>query len=282
MPEGPEMRRAADALDKVLRGEQIRHAWFKFPRLAEAARRFEGQRVDGVEARGKALIVCFEDGSAVYTHNQLYGKWLVGPTGQRPDTTRDLRFALETDRHAALLYSASDIELLRTDELGQHPYISRLGVELLARGTTVDAVLAQVEDPRFARRPLGALLLDQGFLAGVGNYLRSEILFVSGLHPDAKPATLGAAQRRRLAQAALSITRRAYRTGGITSSPSLAARLRREGVSRGQYRHFVFARQGTDCHRCGTPDSVHRIVHGGRQLYLCSVCQPASYAAEAP
>ena len=181
------MRRAADALDKVLRGERIRHAWFKFPRLAEAALRFEGQRVDGVEARGKALIVCFEDGSAVYTHNQLYGKWLVGPAGQRPVTTRDLRFALETDRHAALLYSASDIELLRTDELGQHPYISRLGVELLARGTTVDAVLAQVEDPRFARRPLGALLLDQGFLAGVGNYLRSEILFVSGLHPDAKP-----------------------------------------------------------------------------------------------
>ena len=148
------MRRAADALDKVLRGERIRHAWFKFPRLAEAARRFEGQRVDGVEARGKALIVCFEDGSAVYTHNQLYGKWLVGPTGQRPDTTRDLRFALETDRHAALLYSASDIELWRTDELGQHPYISRLGVELLARGTTVDAVLAQVEDPRFARSRL--------------------------------------------------------------------------------------------------------------------------------
>jgi hypothetical protein len=53
--------------------------------------------------------------------------------------------------------------------------------------------------------------------------------------------------------AALSITRRAYRAGGVTNSPVAARRLRSEGVPYGQYRHFV---------------------HAGRQLYLCARCQP--------
>lgn len=266
------MRRAAAELDAVLRGRQVCHAWFRFPRLRAAGRRLSGQRVRGVRARGKALIVDFTNGETIYTHNQLYGKWLVGPAGQRPQTNRELRLALETRTHAALLYSASDISVLKTTELDAHPYVRRLGVELLDGATTLADVRAQLDAPRFARQRLGALLLDQGFLAGIGNYLRSEILFVARQHPDDRLHRLDAAARQRLARAALAITRRAYRTGGVTNAPSIARRLRRAGVPYGAYRHYVFDRDG-GCYQCSTP--IRRVIHAGRQLYLCDGCQPA-------
>jgi endonuclease-8 len=282
MPEGPEMRRAADELGRVLAGRVARQVWFKFPRLAADGRELSGRRVRGVEARGKALILHFAGGRSVYTHNQLYGKWLVGPAGARPGTSRDLRLAIETRDHAALLYSASEISVLPTAKLAEHPYVAGLGLELLAPGTTLAAVEAVLRERRFAGRTLGALLLDQGFLAGVGNYLRSEILFVARLPPEARPGELDAAQRRRLARAALTITRRAYRTGGVTNSPAAARRLRSQGVPYGQYRHFVFDRSEGDCPACGTVRSVRRIVRAGRQLYWCGQCQqpgPARGAA---
>lgn len=271
MPEGPEIRRAAAELDAVLRGRRARSVWFRFARLRAAGRRLTGERVRGVRARGKALIVDFANGESIYTHNQLYGKWLVGPAGERPQTGRELRLALETATHAALLYSASDIAVLPTARIEAHPYVRRLGIELLDPATTLRDVRAQLEAPRFARQRLGALLLDQGFLAGIGNYLRSEILFVARLHPDRRLDSLDAAERRRLARAALAITRRAYRRGGITNSPSIAARLRRAGAPYTAYRHYVFDRDGACCHLCAAP--VRRIVHGGRQLYLCVGCQ---------
>jgi len=115
MPEGPEMRRAADELGRVLTGRVARQVWFKFAQLASSGRRLSGRRVRGVEARGKALILHFAGGSSVYTHNQLYGKWLVGPAGERPETARDLRLVIETREHAALLYSASEIAVLPLD-----------------------------------------------------------------------------------------------------------------------------------------------------------------------
>jgi endonuclease-8 len=239
------MRRAAAELDAVLRGRRIVTAWFRFRRLRAAGRRLTGQRVQGVRARGKALIVDFANGESIYTHNQLYGKWLVGPAGKRPDTNRELRLALETRTHAALLYSASEISVLRT---------------------------TQLDAPRFARQRLGALLLDQGFLAGIGNYLRSEILFVARLHPDARLGALDGKARQRLARAALAITRRAYRTGGVTNAPSIAQRLQRAGLPYGAYRHYVFDREG-GCYQCATP--IRRVIHAGRQLYLCEACQPA-------
>ena len=132
-------------------------------------------------------------------------------------------------------------------------------------------VLAQVQAPRFARRRLGGLLLDQGFLAGIGNYLRSEILFVAGLQADQKLADLDDAARRRLAEAALSLTRQSYRTKGITNDLERAASLKAEGLSFGRYRHHVFDREGEPCWTCGTP--IVRLAAAGRSVFECPRCQ---------
>ena len=126
MPEGPEIRRAADAVGDVLAGEIIETVRFGLPRLRHFSRTLRGHRVSAVETRGKAMLTHFDHGFSIYSHNQLYGRWYVVKRDQFPSTNRSLRLALHTDQHSALLYSASDIAVLDGDELQQHPFLARM------------------------------------------------------------------------------------------------------------------------------------------------------------
>lgn len=271
MPEGPEIRRVADRLGRALAGKRAETVWFAFDDLAAAGKRLSGRVVESVEPRGKALLTRFEGGWNVYSHNQLYGRWYVMVSGRRPKTGRSLRLHVATETHDALLYSASDIEVLRDRELADHPFLSRIGPDVLDANTTVDDVTARLLDKRFARRSLGALLLDQGFVSGLGNYLRSEILFVARLDPSQRPADLHANQIEDLAHATLRMTRRAYRQRGVTNDPDAVRQLKAEGQRRSQYRHFVFGRAGQSCRVCG--ETIERREVGARRLYLCAACQ---------
>ena len=276
MPEGPEIRRAADRLGRVLEGRRVTEVTLardRYAALLDAAARLGGRRVRQVEPRGKAILTHFEGGITIYSHNQLYGEWAIF-RGEPPASHLQTRLTIRTDSHCAVLYSASDIAILDTAAVPRHPYVARLGVELLDPSTRLADVLAQVCAAPFARRTLAALLLDQGFLAGIGNYLRSEILFVARLAPQWRPAELSAPQLAALARAALHLTRRSYRLRGITNVPDLARRLKARGWPYARYRHWVFDREGEACHRCGSP--IRRVDIGGRGLFLCDHCQPCT------
>lgn len=271
MPEGPEIRRAADRLAAAVAGQTVLRAQFAFPRLQRFEAELVGSRILSITPRGKALLTAFDSGWTLYTHNQLYGVWKVAQPGQRPDTTRSLRVALETARAAILLYSASDIELWRSDEIEAHPFLQGLGPDVLDPVLDVDAVAARLQSPAFCGRALGALLLDQGFLAGMGNYLRAEVLFAARLHPALRPRDLDATQTSALAQALLTIPRHSYATRGIEPTPGMRADyLAHEGE---RFRFRAFKREGQPCEHCGTP--IARIASQSRPLFLCPHCQPS-------
>ena len=119
------------------------------------------------------------------------------------------------------------------------------------------------------RAALDALLLDQGFLAGMGNYLRAETLFEAGIAPGRRPVDLDDDARAKLARALLDVPRRSYRTRGIAP----ARGMRRDYlVADGEgFRFHVFDREGQPCHRCGTP--IVRTASAGRRMYACPGCQ---------
>ena len=121
MPEGPEIRRAADRLAAAVVGRTLRRVQFAFPQLKPYETELAGRRILSVTPRGKALLTAFDSGWTLYTHNQLYGVWKVVRAGERPETERSLRVVLETEDAAVLLYSASDIEMWRSDEVEFHP-----------------------------------------------------------------------------------------------------------------------------------------------------------------
>ncbi len=271
MPEGPEIRRSTDALDKVLRGKAVEGLSFGQSHLKRKAKQFIGQKIASVQPRGKAVITQFSEGFSIYSHNQLYGEWAVFKRGTEPATHKQRRLVIETTDHVAVLYSASDIEILRSEAVHRHPYVAKLGVELLDAQTKLATVKATLNVARWQKKSLAQILLDQGFLAGVGNYLRSEILYAARIHPEARIVELSPAQTDALAVAALKITRQAYRLAGITNDPARVKKLKQQGMSFDRYRHWVFDREGEPCWTCDT--IIERRMLAGRQLHWCVRCQ---------
>ncbi len=271
MPEGPEIHLAADHVGEAIAGEVAQEVFFAFDALKPYQAKLSGRVVAGVRARGKAMLIGFDNGLTIYSHNQLYGQWAVRDAFDFPVTNRQLRLAIHTAKKSALLYSASDIEVLPNDALAEHPYLKRLGPDVLDPDVTLEQVVDCFHHKNFYWRRLFSLLLDQQFLAGLGNYLRSEILFVARVAPSLRPADCSGEQIRGLGTAALALARQSYRTKGITTNLELADALRRQGVSRSEYRFWVFNRQGEPCRVCNTP--VKKETMGGRRLYYCPKCQ---------
>jgi endonuclease-8 len=272
MPEGPEIRRAADNIAKVLEGETVEIVRFGQPRLRHYAQQLRGQKVEQIETRGKALLTHFDHGFSIYSHNQLYGVWKVVKGHKLPKTNRSMRLLLQTASHSAVLYSASDISVWPTAELEAHPFLVKIGPDIMEPSLTWRTVAERLREPTFARKELAALYLDQTFLAGNGNYLRSEILHDARLHPRARPVELSRGDLGKLARSTLTISRRSYETGGITLAPRLSATLKAHGLNRSWRRFYVFGREDYPCYTCS--GSILRQEIGSRRLYYCPACQP--------
>ena len=272
MPEGPEIRRAADKVASVVVGRRIEEVGFGLVSLKQFEKRLTGHTVTAVDTRGKAMLTRFDNGLTIYSHNQLYGRWYTVRRPRMPRTKRQLRIELCTATHKALLYSASDIAVLDDDGLSAHPFLARVGPDILDRRLTKAQIIDRLQAPEFRNRALGSLYLDQAFLAGNGNYLRSEILWVAGIEPSRKPASLTAVECEALAAETLKIARRSYRSGGVTVTRSLASKLKARGLSRGRYRFYVFGREGQPCRRCGS--TIESRTMGSRNLFTCPTCQP--------
>ena len=271
MPEGPEIRRAADKIESVLKNKTIEKVEFGLKPLKKYAKPLTGTNVLSLETRGKALLTHFDSGTTIYSHNQLYGVWRVVKRDKLPKTNRQLRLALHTDRHSALLYSASDISVWDTDHIEEHPFLKRIGPDILNPDLTWREVAERLESKAFSGRALNSVYLDQAFLAGLGNYLRSEILFAAGIHPSRKARELTKGQIGKLARATLEISQRSYALQGVTIPERRYKALKKQGLSYGKARFFVFSRARQPCHICST--QIERSVANSRRIYVCGYCQ---------
>ena len=151
------------------------------------------------------------------------------------------------------------------------PYLKKLGPDVLSDTLSWRDIAERLCDKQFCGRSISGLYLDQSFLAGLGNYLRSEILFAAGIDPTCRPKDLEPAKLNELARRTLLISIRAYKTGGVTNHPDTVRVMRKAGRSKGQYRFAVFGRDKRDCYRCAA--KIRRITANGRRLYLCPSCQ---------
>lgn len=271
MPEGPEIRRAADEIAKAIVNQPVIEIFFAFDHLKFYEPLLTGKAAVGVQPRGKAMLIRFDNQLNIYSHNQLYGKWVIRKAYAYPETTRQLRLAIHTAKKSALLYSASDIGVLSDADIATHPFLSRLGLDILDDSTTIAQVIHQFGEKRFYRRGLTGLLLDQQFLCGLGNYLRSEVLFVSRVPPTYRPVDCSPEQIASLAEASIALPHQSYNHRGITNDLQLAQSLKDQGKSRKDYRHWVFNRCGKPCYVCGT--AIAKETLAGRRLYYCPHCQ---------
>ena len=269
MPEGPEIHREADKIRDALKNKTVSYLYFYHDHLKPYEKELAGHTVQSVEAHGKGLVIGFENDYWFFSHNQLYGKWFIKPAGDYPDTNRQLRAEIQNHTHSALLYSASEIDIMDGESIDEHPYLSKLGPDIL-KPIEPQEILDRLKSDNFRRKSFASLFLNQEFLSGIGNYLRSEILFDAKIAPRKRPMDYNDEKLFELSKSAITISHRAYQTGGITADDEFVREQKSKGAKRKTYRHYAFSGADKPCPNCSTPIIKEKI--SGRRLYYCPDC----------
>ena len=136
MPEGPEVRREADQIQDTLGDTPISEVYFKFDHLKYAQEILRGSRLLFVQTVGKGFLLHFDCGFSIYGHNQLYGRWMFAP--KIPESARDLRLMLKSKDRYALLYSASEIQFLPSENVPDIAFVkNNSGLDILNSRPTI-------------------------------------------------------------------------------------------------------------------------------------------------
>jgi len=276
MPELPEVETVARGLHQHLPGSTIIGAAIYWPRtlarpaLDEFRARIVGRRVESVGRRGKYVVITLDKGYLL-VHLKMSGRLFVAPTGEALDP--HVRAVLDLDGGRQLRFR--DARKFGRIYLVDEPeeVTAPLGPEPLAADFTLDS-FRRLLGRRSGR--LKSMLLNQEFLAGVGNIYADEILFVARLHPLRRADTLTAGDQARLYDAIRSVLLCAIAACGTTLPDRNY--LDAEGRA-GDYRAEVYGRDGDPCLACGTP--IERLVIGGRSTHYCPKCQQERLDSEA-
>ena len=271
MPEGPEIRRAADRINKALVGSEILESDFYYERIKDKAKIIKDKNIIEVTTQGKAMLIRFVNGWSMYSHNQLYGRWTVNLKSTPIKSKRALRVIFKTNKHAVRLWSATDIELIKTSEECNLRFLKRIGPDVLKESCSIKLIEERLTSKSFQKKKASTLMLDQSFLAGLGNYLRSEILFDAKIHPDDRPFDLQKKKITLWAKSIKNISYLAYKSGGFTVSKSIAEANKANGEPSRAYKHAVFMRNNLECLNCS--NLIERRWYGKRKLDYCPSCQ---------
>jgi formamidopyrimidine-DNA glycosylase len=260
MPELPEVETVVRTVRPFLAGRRILAVEFSSKFVTPGSRKklaaqLVGRTVQSVYRRGKFIVMPLDAGTLT-VHLGMTGRLLI--EGQRNEHVHGF-FTLDD---GILLYQ--DPRQFGRIEFspGQPPRVAKLGPEPL------EITLEDFQSRLKRKTRIKALLLNQTFLAGVGNIYADESLHAAGIHPLALAARIKPERAARLHQAIQGILAHAIELGGSSISDYVDAKGERGWF---QVEHRVYGREGEPCKACGTP--VKKILVAQRGTHFCAVCQ---------
>ena len=269
MPELPEVETVVRALRQPLIGRTIigvRNDWPRHigtPTLDEFRARIHGCTVHTINRRAKYLVFSLTNSETLIAHLRMSGHLAV--LGEDEPSDKHVHTVFELDNGQELRFR--DIRKFGRVYLVHDPneILGKLGPEPL-EPTFTPELLAERLNGR--TRKLKPLLLDQHFIAGVGNIYADEALFYAKLYPTRHANTLNKEQIHALHNA----IQKVLQMGIDREGASIELYTKPDG-SKGDMQNAVavFRRTGEPCYECGRP--IERIVLGGRSTHFCSNCQ---------
>ncbi len=271
MPEGHTLHRLAGEIRCRFGGAPVAVSSPQ-GRFAEAARLLDGTRLLDAESWGKHLFVEFAGERFVHVHLGLYGRFELHD-GPAPPPVGQVRLRLAADGPRPSygdLRGATACELLTAQQ--RRAVEDRLGPDPLRDDADWTDAWARVSR---SRAPIGALLMDQTVLAGVGNVYRAEVLFRHRMHPLRPGGTLRRGRFEALWTDLVQLMRAGVEVGRIDTvrpehTPEAMGRPPRQDDHGGEV--YVYRRDQLPCHVCGA--LVRTQVLAGRNLFWCPRCQP--------
>ena len=242
MPELPEVETIKRQLAKKIIGKKL-----------------NGKKIVGLRRRAKVLIIDFNDGSSLLFHLKLTGQLIFRGT---------------PSKHTRKVFKFSDGSWLTFNDTRKFGWWKMAkGTEKIEKAFGPEAL--EIDPDTFKeilkRRPnarIKALLMDQKFIAGIGNIYSDEILFAAKVHPLRRAGTLKAEEAKMIHENIKRILQDAIKHHGSSVQYYLDA-----CGNKGNYLryHKVYQREGRPCLRCGA--EIKRIKLGGRSAHFCPHCQ---------
>lgn len=302
MPELPEVETVARDLQRWIAGATITDAtvsWERTIRHPQPPERFAaevaGATIRRVGRRAKTVLLHLEDGRVMTVALRMTGALIVTPADAPPDPYARVVFVLADGRQLRYrdvrkfgrigLWPGGGLRSVgggrgtrsrRVKEAARRYRVGEVfsghGPEPLQRGFTASRLAERLQG-RSAK--LKSLLLDQSFIAGVGNIYADEALWRARLHPLRTADSLDADDVKRLHRAVRSVLREGIANRGASFSDYVGA----DGEpGANAERLAVYRRTDQPCYRCGRP--IRRIVVGQRSTHFCPHCQPESVGSE--
>jgi endonuclease-8 len=276
MPEGDTIFRTARNLGRALSGQPVTVFRSTYPLLT----RFNddtpitGQLVSSVEARGKWLLIHFSGGGTLATHMLMNGSWHIYRHGERWQQPRfNMRIVIENSQYIAVGFKVPVAEMHTAQSLARDRRFPAPAIDVL--NPNFDSAEAALRIQAHASEEIADVLLHQGVLAGVGNEFKSEICFVTGIHPFCRVAALTLEQ----IQSVVAASQKLLRSNVLVDSPDTlvtyaGATRRTTHASDPTASVWVYGRHGEPCRRCAEP--IRRRIQGpdARVTFWCPRCQP--------
>ena len=267
MPEGDTIWRTAARLHELLAGRVVTRFATSAPEVAAAARRHRvvGAAIEAVEARGKHLLLRFatRPPAALHTHMGMTGSWHLYRPGSRWRKGAHLaRAVVETADVVAVCFTPRTLRWLGPGLEKELPALAGLGPDVMAPEFDAAAARRRLRDR--GAMTIGAALLDQTALAGIGNVYRAETLFLCRLDPFTPVAALDDPTLTRVIDTARRLMRSNLSTASRQTTGSRATP------------YWVYRRSGRPCRRCATAIQMRRHGDPPRSVYWCPTCQRRS------
>lgn len=296
MPEGHTIHRIANLFTSLFKGQSI-HASSPQGRFESGASMISGSTLHEVEARGKQLFLYFDADRIVRVHLGIYGRWdIFSCDGQYarggspknisvakstmepprpsinlpfpPEPRGAVRLRLETGEIVADLRGPTACELQTPEQVLEVKL--RLGPDpMIDKGSRAQRDFSA--RLRATRRPIGAVLMDQSVVSGIGNVFRAEILFRQRIDPYQPAGSLGEDLTRALWADWARLLSFGVKTGVMFTRLDLDPAQTKRALRSQRDRHYVYKRQGLPCRVCGGLVSLEMML--ARKLYFCPRCQ---------
>ena len=279
MPEGPEVECTRLALSPLI-GKRIVSIKFtknsqkyqKYKNKQQEVNGFKGQKLIKVERKGKFLIWVFEIEKVILNHLGMSGKWILLKSGKQ-----------KLPSHAKVLLNMEDLSHAVFDDtrnFGQfrvfnnynsvleYRPIKKMGIDGLAKKFPIEEFLEKLNKKNYAEREIGAVILDQKLVAGMGNIYKSESLALAEIKPMRLVKELSENERKFLGICISKTLQKALKSMGSTFQ---AFRTPDGQKGKAQNWHQVYGKEGSFCPKCS--NKITKLIQNGRSTFFCSKCQ---------
>ncbi|MDD5282242.1 MAG: DNA-formamidopyrimidine glycosylase [Candidatus Omnitrophica bacterium] len=271
MPELPEVETIKRDLQKIILGAKIKKVCVYNPMVIREPsppvfkKSLEGLVIKNILRRGKLLILELSNGSALTIHLKMTGQLVLRQKLSNSGKAKNSRVVFHLSGGKILDFNDQRLfgELRLVDDWGKIKFIQSLGPE------PFDLTYGDFKDMLFKKKTkIKPLLMEQSFIAGIGNLYASEILFRAKVDPARSAQSLSEGEKKAVYKEIKKVLSKAIKHGGS----SIDDYVRLSG-KKGDYVKFhrVYGRQDQPCFVCNS--KIKKITQGGRGTYFCPKCQ---------